>query len=117
MIQDVPDLRIVEQDLWSAVKARQRAVKLNPETGGENTIRERRRARYLLSGLTRCGVCGGGYSMISATHVGCSTARNKGTCSNRASINRVELEDRVLGALRSKLMGAVSRALRRVYAR
>jgi site-specific DNA recombinase len=54
--------------------------------------------------MTRCGICGGGFSVISATHVGCSTARNKGACSNRMAIKRVELEERVLGALKSKLM-------------
>ena len=104
VIQEIPELRIVDQELWDAVKARQRAVKQNAETGEENGIWERRRARYLLSGLTRCGVCGGGFSMISATHVGCSTARNKGTCSNRVAIKRAELEERVLGALKNKLM-------------
>lgn len=102
--QDVPELRIIEQKLWDDVKARQKAVKQNAQTGEQNGIWERRRARYLLSGLTRCGVCGGGYSMISTTHVGCSTARNKGTCDNRRTIKRSELEMRVLGALKSKLM-------------
>jgi site-specific DNA recombinase len=104
VIQEVPELQIVEQDLWDAVKARQRTVKQNAESGEEKGIWERRRARYLLSGLTRCGVCGGGFSMISASHVGCSTARNKGTCCNRMAIKRVELEERVLGALKNKLM-------------
>ena len=104
VIREVPELRIVEQNLWDVVKARQRMVKQNAETGEENGIWERRRARYLLSGLTRCGVCGGGFSMISASHVGCSTARNKGTCSNRMAIKRVALEERVLGALKNKLM-------------
>jgi site-specific DNA recombinase len=104
IIQKVPELRIIEQDLWDAAKARQRMVKQNAETGQENGIWERRRPRYLLSGLTRCGVCGGGFSMISAGHTGCSTARNKGTCSNRMAIKRADLEDRVLGALKNKLM-------------
>jgi site-specific DNA recombinase len=79
-------------------------VKQSAETKGENGIWERRRARYLLSGLARCGLCGGGFSMISATHLGCSTARNKGSCSSRTAIKRTELEARVLGALKSKLM-------------
>jgi hypothetical protein len=39
-----------------------------------------------------------------ATHVGCSTACNKGSCGNRISIKRVELEERVLDALKSRLM-------------
>ena len=70
----------------------------------ENSFRDRRRPKYLLSGLTKCGSCGGGYAMISASHVGCSTARNKGTCANRQSIRREELEERVLGALSRHLM-------------
>jgi hypothetical protein len=82
----------------------QQAVKQNAETGEENGIWERRRARYLLSGLTRCGVCGGDYSTITATDLGCSTVRNKGTCGNRMAIKRTELEERVLGSLKGKLM-------------
>lgn len=63
-----------------------------------------RRARYLFSGMLTCGVCGGGMSVISATHVGCSASRNKGTCNNRKTIARREIEDRVLGALGHRLM-------------
>jgi hypothetical protein len=44
------------------------------------------------------------YSTTSATHVGCCTARSKGTCSNRQSIRREELQERLLGALRRHLM-------------
>ena len=53
---------------------------------------DRRRPRYLFSGLMRCGVCGGGFSKISAHHFGCSTARNKGTCANLLTIRRDVLE-------------------------
>ena len=42
--------------------------------------------------------------MISADLIGCSTARNKGTCENRRSIQRGRLEERVLNALRYHLM-------------
>ena len=42
--------------------------------------------------------------MISANLVGCSTARNKGTCDNRTNIRRDRLEERVLNALRHHLM-------------
>ncbi len=54
----------------------------------------------------RCGVCGGGFSKVSAAHFGCSTARNKGptACSNVRTVRRLELEDTVLGALRERLM-------------
>ena len=55
-----------------------------------------RRPRYLLSGLLRCGTCGGGFSKISQTHYGCSTARNKGTCRNLLTLRRDDLEAKVL---------------------
>ncbi|WP_375788541.1 hypothetical protein ACE10Z_14655 [Bradyrhizobium sp. Pha-3] len=42
--------------------------------------------------------------MISADLIGCSTARNKGTCDNRKNIRRDQLEARVLNALRHHLM-------------
>ena len=71
---------------------------------GENHFRERRRPKFLFSGLTKCACYGGGYSMISADLIGCSTARNKGTCDNRTNIRRDRMEERVLNALRYHLM-------------
>jgi len=62
------------------------------------------RPRYLLSGLLRCGACGGGFSKISQSHYGCSTARNKGTCNNLLTLRRDELEAKVLDGLRYQLM-------------
>ena len=107
IVQEVPDLRILDDVLWNAAKSRQDATKIKRGDygqGGENQFRERRRPKYLLSGLTKCACCGGGYSMISADLVGCSTARNKGTCDNRPNIRRDRLEERVLNALRFHLM-------------
>ncbi len=105
----VPELRIIDQDLWEAVKQRQCAL-----GGPRSTVEERRsapfwskqRPRYLFSGLMRCGVCDGGFSKISAHHFGCSTARNKGptACMNGRTIRCDELEDTVLSALRERLM-------------
>jgi hypothetical protein len=105
--QDVPELRILDDDLWQSVKERQREVKRSHSEDGEaeNHFREHRRPKYLFSGLTKCGCCGGGYSMISADRIDCSTARNKGICDNRKKIRRDRLEARVLNALRHPLMG------------
>jgi site-specific DNA recombinase len=104
IFHDVPELRIIEQDLWDRIKARQEAIKVERSTGKPNRLHERQRAKYLFSGLTRCACCGGGYSMISQTLVGCSTARNKGTCKNRLNIRRDGLEKRVLDGLKGHLM-------------
>jgi DNA invertase Pin-like site-specific DNA recombinase len=112
IFHEVPELRIVDQELWERVKARQatldrRPGARSPESAGNSESRpfwDRRRPRYLFSGLMRCGLCGGGYSKISANLFGCSTARNKGTCSNRVNVRRDALETTVLNALRNRLM-------------
>ena len=104
IVQDVPELRIIDQDLWDQAKARQCSVNADRETGQPNRLHERQRGKYLLTGLTTCGCCGGGYSMVSADLVGCSTARNKGTCGNRLNIRRDQLEARVATALKEHLM-------------
>jgi site-specific DNA recombinase len=104
IFHDLPELRIIEQDLWDRIKGRQEAIKVERSTGKPNRLHERQRAKYLFSGLTRCACCGGGYSMISQTLVGCSTARNKGTGKNRLNIRRDGLEKRVLNGLKGHLM-------------
>jgi hypothetical protein len=45
-----------------------------------------------------------GEDKISANLFGCSTARNKGTCSNWLNIRRDVLESTILGALKTPLM-------------
>ena len=107
VIQEAPELRILDDDLWNAVKARQGEMRTERDESGAADVGKmnyRRRPKYLFSGLTRCACCGGGYSAISATLIGCSTARNKGTCDNRVNIRRDELESRVLNALRTRLV-------------
>ncbi len=105
VIEEVAELRIVPQQLWDAVKARQGTLKARKKPKpGDAGFWDRRRPRYLLSGLVRCGLCGGGYSMISKTLLGCSTARNKGTCDNRLNIRRDALEATILEGLKRRLM-------------
>ncbi|MEM1150143.1 MAG: recombinase family protein [Pseudomonadota bacterium] len=99
LIQDVPELRIIDQELWDKAKARQGAL-----TTKKTTFWTKQRPKYLLSGLLTCGSCGGGFSMVSKTQLGCSTARNKGTCSNRLTIKREDLEADLLHALQEHLM-------------
>ena len=104
VVQEVPALRIVDQETWDKVKARQHTLAYVPPAPGENTLNERRRPKHLFTGLVKCGRCGGGFSMISKDLLGCSTARNKGTCDNRLNIRRDALEASVLGGLRTHLM-------------
>ncbi len=104
--KDVPELRIVAQDLSDRVKDRQSAVKRNtrPDRRQYAKVWERRRPRFLLSGLIKCGACGGGYTMVSRTLYGCANARNKGTCANRLNLRRDALEVTILEGLKRHLM-------------
>ena len=79
IIEEVPELRIVDDALWERVKARQQALHK------VHAFHERQRPRKLFSFLLRCGECGGGFSKVSQEHYGCSNARNKGTCGNRVT--------------------------------
>ncbi|OWY08448.1 hypothetical protein B6V72_18560 [Thioclava sp. F34-6] len=65
---------------------------------------DRRRPRFLLSGLIKCGVCGSGFVKISQNHFGCAGARNKGTCTNTKTIRKDVLEATVLSGLQHNLM-------------
>ena len=97
VIQDVPDLRLIDHELWNDVKARQAgAHRATAPAAPKTGFWDRRRPRYLFSGLMTCGTCGGGFSKISANLFGCSTARNKGTCTNRINIRRDVLEATIL---------------------
>jgi site-specific DNA recombinase len=103
--KDVPDLRIVPQELWERVKVRQDSVALGKSTKNQEVgFWDRRRPRYLLSGLVKCAECGSGYAKISQSHFGCAGARNKGTCNNRKSVRRDILEETVLRGLQDRLM-------------
>ncbi len=106
IVKDVPELRIIEQDLWEAVKVRQLSVTRNtrPDVNADKPFWEKTRPRYLLSGLLKCGVCNGNYTKISQNLFGCATARNKGTCDNRLNIRTDAVEAVILAGLKDHLM-------------
>ncbi len=104
-IAQVPELRIVGDELWDLVKARQQAVRI--EIGRDergNALNRARRRQFLLSGLLVCGQCGGTYIVIGQDRYGCGVHRSKGTCSNNLQIERTAIEQRVLDGLKDRLM-------------
>lgn len=104
VITEVPELRIIEDDLWDAVRARQGAMKI--KNTNVPVFWDPRRPKTLFSGLMACVECGGGFSKINKHSFGCSTARNKGKayCTNMAMICQAELEALVLKVLQDNLM-------------
>jgi len=104
-IVDLPELRIIDDELWNRVKDRQKALRF--EIGRDhqgNALNRAHRRKFLLSELLTCGHCGGGYTIIGQDRYGCATRRSKGTCGNSQTITRQAIEARVLGGLKDKLM-------------
>ena len=102
VVKEVPELRIVPQDLWDKVK------RLQADRSQESGADERPlhyRNKYLLSGLLRCGICGSRLITASLKGYGCPTRKNHGhhLCSFQGTPNREALEAAVLEAVREYL--------------
>jgi site-specific DNA recombinase len=97
---ELPHLRIVDQALFDQVAARIAAV------GGTNAA-HMPKSKRVLSGLLKCGCCGGGMSIIgsdrSGPRVQCSIFKESGTCENAARYYIEKIERVVIGALRVQL--------------
>jgi site-specific DNA recombinase len=96
IVTEVPELRIVDDALWQAVRTRQEAI--------QNRLRGAHRPKSLLSGLVYCGCCGGPYSLRGADRFACSAHVANGSCTNKHTIPRPDLESRVLAGLKDRLM-------------
>ncbi len=102
----VPDLRIVDEELWQAVQTRlkENAAAPNPAAPGrEGGFWTRRQPRHLLTGKVFCGTCGRHFAAVGKDYLRCVDARH-GNCPNRVSLRRVHLEHRVLRAMGERLM-------------
>jgi site-specific DNA recombinase len=104
-IAEVPALQIIDDDLWQAAKLRQSeaSFQIGRDDSG-NALNRVHRRKFLLSGLLKCGHCGGGFTIVAQDRYGCATRRSKGTCDNNTTVTRQEIEARVLAGLKEKLM-------------
>ncbi len=104
-VVDVPDLRIISNELWERVKIRQHEVHI--EIGRDekgNALNRAHRKKFIFSGLLKCGECGDNYTMSGKDRYSCSTRRTKGTCTNKITITRQAIEERIFSGLGDKLM-------------
>ena len=96
--KDVPALRIIDDQTWEA--AQRLRSRYSSQAGNKRQTKKR-----LLSGLVRCAGCGGAMTIINRERYSCSARRERGTCTCPANISAVELEDRILMALKDVLFG------------
>ncbi len=105
---DVPELRIVSDELWMRVQDRLKIVNdqmTRRRIGGLNRAKKR---DYLFSGLLYCGVCGSritiGGTTKRASSYGCVSARYKRGCTNTLWIREDRLNAQLIRALADNLL-------------
>ena len=108
---EVSELRIIDDDLWQAAKARQGELAAKyanviaaTRAARANRLNGTHRPRSLLSGLLVCGCCGGPYALRGQDRYACSNHVMNGSCANSRTIIRDALESRLLDGLRERLM-------------
>ena len=108
---EVPELRIIDDALWQAAKARQGELAIKyanviiaTRAAHANRLNGTHRPRSLLSGLLVCGCCGGPYALRGQDRYACSNHVMNGSCTNSRTIAREALEARMLDGLRDRLM-------------
>ncbi|WP_069188688.1 recombinase family protein, partial [Candidatus Terasakiella magnetica] len=102
---EVPELRIISDELWQQVKDRQQSMtkEMSKDENG-NALNRAHRTKHLLSGLIKCGECGSPFVMIGGDSYGCNNARKKGICKNKVSVKRKTFEKHILDALKHKML-------------
>lgn len=95
---DVPDFRIVPDELWEKVHA------VKYQKGKNMPMHKTRRPKHLFSGLVHCGVCGGSYTVNGGSNLRCSRRRESGTCTNNRVVTVEMLETKILQGLERHLL-------------
>jgi site-specific DNA recombinase len=98
---DLPDLRIISQELFDAAQSRKQAR-------GHTHPNQQRRPRHMLSGLLRCGACGAGMSTNGKDKSGririrCSAATESGSCQDAKTFYLKTVESAVLAGLETEM--------------
>lgn len=96
--EDVPHLRILDDDLWNAVQT------MRADLASQPALTYMRRPKRMLSGLGTCGVCGAGWIIVSNGYWGCGGLREGNNCTNDRRISTKRYEERVLSGLRRQML-------------
>jgi site-specific DNA recombinase len=105
-VRERPGLAIIEQKLSAAVKARLNAIHAHytkAEDGTPKGMAVPAKGSYLLSGLLYCGACAAPMVVYGGRYR-CSHNRQRGTCDNRLMVREDLARDRLLAALRERLL-------------
>lgn len=106
-----PELQIVSDELWQRVQERQKRLMAIYSGAKKGLLPRSVTSPYLLSGILKCGVCGGNLIIITGyssyghyPQYGCSQHFNRGACSNSMLIRRDWIEERLLDELQNEVL-------------
>ena len=92
-----PELRIIDDATWERVQLLRNAFSTDKP-------HQARRPKRLLSGVGRCGICGGGWIVIGRDQWACGKHRDGGGCSNNRTVKTHIYEQKVLDGLRDDML-------------
>ena len=99
MTADVPELRIIDHEMWEKVRQRREERTID---GHYST-----RPRHLFSGLLKCGRCGSGYIVSGADKRGrylrCSRMLETGLCNNKRTIGLQWVKSQIIQGIEAHL--------------
>ncbi len=100
---EVPELRIISEELWQRVKVRQGESEKRRTKGQRGGAT---RHAYLFSGLLRCAECGAHYTARGGGRYVCSFHKNRGpnVCGNSRVVRRDVLEHRLLEVIEQEIL-------------
>jgi site-specific DNA recombinase len=106
IVEAVPELRLVSQDLWDRCAERLGEIAESPTAQAlkKSQFWLKRRPKGLLSGLVRCGTCGGAMVTIGKDYLRCGNAHRNAGCSRTTSVRSSLLEGAVVDGLKEQLM-------------
>jgi len=128
------NFRIIDDQLWVTVQKRLKEMSRLYMRNTSGLIQGKpetsRRSKYLLSGLGKCGCCGGNIVFVGGgarnyQYYGCSYRINRGSsiCSNNHKVNMHELDRKILMAVQNQVLNpetidyVVSKALSKIQQR
>jgi hypothetical protein len=99
LVEHDESLRIISDDLWVQVQQR-------VQESRQGSRKASGRGSSILSGLLRCGTCGGNYVVLNAERFGCLCRKERGptACAQSITVKRTLAEARIIEHIRAELI-------------
>ena len=98
VVNQLEELRIVDDQLFERAQTRTRSL-----ADGDSRLKSGGKAKYMLSGLLKCELCGANYVIADRYSYACGSFLDGAACTNGVRVNRESLEGTILGPVRAEL--------------